>query len=84
MQSTYKNVRSTLRSPVDALEPPLGSVLHYLQGKADKHRAAPCLTRKAAPSIISEPNLPGSSRKGMYEGPTAPHAVSPFYFPPWM
>ncbi len=40
-----------------------------------------CLTRKAAPGILSEPGLPGHHRKEAYEGPTARHAVGPFYFP---
>jgi hypothetical protein len=43
----------------------------------------PCLTQKAALGILSEPGLPGLSRKGHNEGPTAPGTRSvPFLFPP--
>jgi hypothetical protein len=56
-------------------------LLYVTDGSIPNHKAAPCLTQKAAPGILSEPGLPGHHRKVAYEGPTARDAVGPFFFP---
>ena len=46
-----------------------------------KHKAAPLHDAESGSWYTTiEPGLPGPSRKGAYEGPTAPDAVGPFIF----
>jgi hypothetical protein len=53
-----------------------------MYGNITKHKAALLLdTESGSRYTISEPGLPGRSRKGAYEGPTTRNVVGPFYFP---